>query len=382
MQKSSNPTPPPDRLWLFDRKALHDGDVVLELGDSLYSRVITGVDGGPYSHALIWVGNTDFVESVGRGVRILSYERVIISDPECWLLMRQPNRQIGARAAQAARRMVSKYYNLLGAMTSVTPTTGVSKADALFCSELVAQAYLDAGLELVPNLPAHKVTPRLLLESSALSRVPPPLLECHERTRMRLLDLLDRDAAHENSLMDVEMRASRAAFAEVEHLLSALPPVPHKDVKNPPGNLHELIDTLAHLPMAKSRKVMDALLDRLQAHGYFHLLDKPFEDVRSAFMHNAMRLRYENMPQDERDDLRSTVRERCEGYGTTAQRYLRNAQICERLFQASSHALWQELAAMHRRNYQHVLILRALGKDLASDEWTAEPGDPPPGPDA
>lgn len=44
-------------LWVLDRDALREGDLLLKLG------------GSPFSHAPIWAGNTDFVESVSYGVR-------------------------------------------------------------------------------------------------------------------------------------------------------------------------------------------------------------------------------------------------------------------------------------------------------------------------
>jgi hypothetical protein len=368
MRISSNP-PQTNRLWVFDRAKLHNGDVVLELGDGLTSWAISKADGSPFSHALIWAGNTDFVESVGCGVRILSFERIIITDPNRWLLLRQADREIGKRAALAARQMVTKYYNMAGALTSVTEAWGATNEQQLFCSELVAQAYRDAGVDLIPGCQPHKVTPKLLLQSSALSPVDLPLLECDPRSRERAVKFLDRDTAYETSLMAKEARVAREAFAEVATLFETLPPVYGPGLKNPPGNLHELIDLLASIPVEDCRAIMDRLLLSLQVRGYFALLDEPMKEVRETFLSAGMHLRSGNVEPAEREALRKDMLEQCRGYGETAQRHLGNALICEKLNEREMHALWKELAAMHRRNYHKFLMLGAMGTDMSSDAW-------------
>lgn len=361
-----------DRLWLFDRAALQEGDVVLELGEGFKSWAISKIDGSPFSHAMIWAGNTDFVESVGSGVRNLSFARVVIADPERWKLLRQPDREIGRRAALAARRLVTKHYNTLGALASVAPGPGSANFTQAFCSELIAYAYNEAGRELVAGFAPQKVTPRLLLERSILAPVELPILECAPRSRERARELLDRDAAYEASIMANEARVARTAFAVVQPLLASLPPIAIPELANPPGNLHELIDLLAHLPLVDPvRVVLDCLLIALRSAGYFNLLDAPLKDVRETFLNAGMHIRRGNMPSGELDAFRQDMLDQCRGYGETAKRYLDNALICETLTKSTGHALWQELASMHRRNYNQFLALRTMGTDISSDAWVA-----------
>jgi hypothetical protein len=359
------------RLWVFDRGALHEGDVILELGEGFKSWVISKFDGSPFSHALIWAGNTDFVESVGSGVRNLSFARVVIAEPDRWKLLRQSDREIGKRAALAARRLVAKHYNILGALTSLAPGPGSANFTQAFCTELVAYAYHEAGCDLVPGCPPHKVTPRMLLESPVLSPHKLPILECDPKGAEWARKLLDRDAAYETSLMADEVRVARAAFAEVQPFLGCLPPIAIPGLANPPGNLHELIDLLAHLPLEHARVVLDHLVTALRAVGYFNLLDAPMKDVRETFIKSGMQIRWGNMPCSELDALRKDMLEQCRGYGETAKRYLDNALICEKLSKSAGHTLWEELASMHRRNYQQFLALRAMGIDMSSDAWAA-----------
>jgi hypothetical protein len=368
MQKPSQAALPPHRIWLFNPEAMRDGDVVLEYGDTIYSRIIRAIDGGPFSHALIWAGNSDFVESVGGGVRILSFERVIIGDPAKWHMLRHADSEIGQRAADAARRMVGKYYNARGAIGSVIPGVRQSRPDALYCSELVAEAYLNAGIDLSADLSPNKVTPRVLLESRLLNEVPLPIIECDAHRRARALRLLNRDEAFKGSLMDKEAEVARAAFSAVKQLLQLIPPVTDKRLKYPPGNLHELIDLLASLPIEAVRAPMDGLLIHLRELGYFHLLEKPAQEVREDIFEAGMQLRLQPSSADGNSVLRADLGRRSREYDLTAQRYLRNAEICERLTDRSPHGLWIELAAMHRRNYQQLLILRTLAQDISSGE--------------
>jgi hypothetical protein len=302
-------TPPPsDRLWVFDPAALHEGDVVLELGEKLKSWAISKIDRSPFSHALIWVGNTDFVESVGSGVRNLSFARVVIADPARWKLLRQSDREIGKRAALAARRAVTKHYNHLGAFTSVLPGPGSANSKQAFCSELVASAYLEAGCAVVPGYEPHKVTPRMLLESPVLKPFDLPILECDPKSRERARAFRNRDAAYETSIMANEVRVARAAFAEVQPLLASLPPTGIPKLKRRPGNLHETIELLAHLPPVEEvRVVMDRLLTALRSGGYFNLLDMPLNNVREAFLDAGTHIRYGSMPPAERQALRKDM---------------------------------------------------------------------------
>ena len=55
---------------MFDPQGLRPGDVVLERGNTWRSTAIAIATGGRFSHALIWVGGTDFsiqkMQAAGR----------------------------------------------------------------------------------------------------------------------------------------------------------------------------------------------------------------------------------------------------------------------------------------------------------------------------
>lgn len=108
-------------VCLFDVYNLRPGDVVLERGSGSKSRAIRTVDLGDYSHALIFLGGTDFLEAVDIGARVISYVRVPIADPSAWVVLRQPDAQTAQRAAAKARNLAHKEYGTAAALRSILP---------------------------------------------------------------------------------------------------------------------------------------------------------------------------------------------------------------------------------------------------------------------
>lgn len=145
--------------WRIDRHALQPGDVLLEAGATLFGAAIRKADHGAYSHALMWVGNTDFVEAVGGGSRVISFARVLITRPERWLLLRHPDADLARAAAVEARNLAHKRYSLPKAVGTKLPVRPSTSPTSLFCSHLVAEAYARAGVPLIPRKAAAKVTP-------------------------------------------------------------------------------------------------------------------------------------------------------------------------------------------------------------------------------
>ena len=77
-------------LYQIDPTKLLPGDVILEAGDSLYSRVIRLSDWSRFSHVVLYLGANFIVEAVEDGVRIIQALRVITFDPTGYLVLRLP----------------------------------------------------------------------------------------------------------------------------------------------------------------------------------------------------------------------------------------------------------------------------------------------------
>ena len=161
------------RLWRLDVSKLEAGDVLLERAPTATSAAIRGATHGAYSHALIWMGNTDFMEAVGNGVRAMPYVRIVTSDPSRWSLLRlESNPKAAAAAATHARNHSFKNYNLSGAIASILPTSRRARSITLFCSQLVAVAYASAGIALCPGKEPVNITPADLEKHSIQFRTP------------------------------------------------------------------------------------------------------------------------------------------------------------------------------------------------------------------
>lgn len=267
-----------DRLksvWQFDPHALQPGDVVLETGHSLVSAGIRLFDWGRYSHALIWLDGTDFLEAVGTGVRVISFARFLIRDPKDWLVLRHPDPDIGMRAATKARAFAHMLYDRDGAIATKLPGNRQASPVAMFCSQVIAKAYADAGAPLVEKA-SHKVTPNGLRRKSVLIPVDPiPLVE-QRLTPEQLIaaqSFLDRDSAYVDTDMSREMAISQEVHAMVMGLFPAKPHTeiaPDFGIVYPPRNLGEAFQVLQFLDQHTASKISDAMLPELECRGYFN----------------------------------------------------------------------------------------------------------------
>ena len=337
-----SPTATKQTLWKIDANQLRLGDILLERGSKLRSHIISWADRGKYSHALIWVGG-NFIEAVGTGARVISVARLIIENPNNWLLLRLMDKPTVAQsAAVKARQLAHKRYDTIGAISTKLPVRQSPKAERLFCSQLIADAYQQAGIDLVDQTPPHKITPNRLLKSRHLKKISTPLIKVIDPTELaQLSSFIDRDKAFEDTSMLQEMNASQAAFDAVRPLISSLrlPNGKH------PGNLSELLDCLQQSTAPACNAIADTLLTELSNREYFNflrepmintLLDmKPHQESRSV--HKNVALFYKHLIPEWQD---------------TAKRHEQNSLVCMSVYQKTQHDLWLRLAAMYQHNLE------------------------------
>jgi hypothetical protein len=318
--------------WHIDHRQLLPGDVLLETGATVFGAVIRKVDGGAYSHALMWLGNTDFIEAVAAGARVISFARVLVADPERWLLLRHPDRALALAAASEARNLAHKKYSLPKALATKLPIAPASSPTSLFCSQLVAEAYARTGEALVNGKPAGKVTPNDLFRASSLHNLGiPPMVEV--RLEADDTSLLDRDRAYRESLPAIERRISQHAFAAVRRLA--------RDLKPAPGNLAELLQAVADSADDHS-ELAAALLEALEERGYFSLLDGMMAEICAG------------------EPVAATP-EQVAGWRKSAQRHQQEWRAHFRLSQRSPYPLWERFAQLYLRNYQMFAALVERG---------------------
>lgn len=317
-------------MFLFDPDRMKAGDVVLERGDGLGASITANATGGRYSHALIWIDGGDFIEAMPTGVRTLQYIRVPVIDPDNWLLLRlEDGREPEAKAAALhARNHCFKMYDLEAALRSPLMPRKSMSASAVFCSQLIADAYLSVGIELLPGRLPSSITPNDLSRSTALKQADTPLIPA-PYPALRFFEEygLDRSSLYESAPMaaerDIAMRLYQRVKPEFE------------GIKWPgdetPGGLGDLQNILSFVDRSKADRIADILLNDMQEMGYFMLLIPHLNDLISS---RTVAGRKELIP----------------SYQHSYQRHIDNAKVCEAAFRRHPHQLWRELSNMYSIN--------------------------------
>ena len=202
MKQESRPVVSPavtgDFLHYIDSSKLRPGDILLCTDpDGRVSKIIRRATGSRYSHAAIFIGDGEFVEAVGLGVRRFMVESTAVRNRENVRFLRLKNSVLNAvETAQAAARKAENYvarrYWVQGAIAAGVRGINLKSQGKFFCSQLVAQAYREAGLELLVGVNPHKVMPGRLLDSAHLVDITDDvLLPAVTAKRWRPADLLD-----------------------------------------------------------------------------------------------------------------------------------------------------------------------------------------------
>lgn len=159
------------RPRVFVSELIQPGDIVLTTTPERISQRIRSVIGSDISHAMICVGKSSVIDSTGDGVHARNLERLIL-EPGCAGHVLRPENPLTTEQLRSviyfARAAVGIRYTVTGAAKSVL--AGFVAGRRQFCSRLVAQAYRNAGINLVSD--ADFCHPGELLNSVALVEVP------------------------------------------------------------------------------------------------------------------------------------------------------------------------------------------------------------------
>ncbi len=185
--KSINPIP------MIDKSDMRTGDIVLVGGHGSVSKVIRTTTWSGYSHAAIYDGIDSVYEALGKG---MEKNTLITATTDCnpvaVLRLITHNPAVAIKALNYAKKITEqkKLYDIPGAVSSglswkvaiiITPLLPLkigSEANnvifgddfAFFCSEAVAQAYVEAGTPIIAVKPQN-VVPGALYHSPNLTPV-------------------------------------------------------------------------------------------------------------------------------------------------------------------------------------------------------------------
>lgn len=215
-------------IYALDPPKIKVNDIVLLSSDEWGSRLARLGTRSDYGHAALCTRPGMLFEAVPAGVMRRSVIGTFATRIE-WIKVLRPRRPLGANAqglqvAGYAERMYGRSYSLRGAALSVTGIN-ISDNGSVFCSRVIAEAYHDYGIDLIPGKYPAKVYPSMLLQSPALIDVTDQSIrklgsETHRHLFEETISVADQD------LPGDEMQMNRRVFKEIRRKLGgALPHV-------------------------------------------------------------------------------------------------------------------------------------------------------------
>jgi Permuted papain-like amidase enzyme, YaeF/YiiX, C92 family len=267
------------RLWRLRRRRyfrlnpekLHPGDIIFSTERAPVSYMIRHLTSSDYSHAGIYLGHGLYAEAVGEGVRARAATTIV---KEKLKVIRLKSTSNSEEVARAAADRVDEYlhspYALPGAILSLLSGVPSKDSRALFCSQLIAQAYADVASAVVPEYPPEKVTPALLANSKLFDDVT-------ETTSFRAW------AVPEHLVRPFETLSDREAKI-VENMYRALCPFFEKWSIVTPGTWTEMLLLLADINHDRFQKELDSeVLTVMKNEGYVGVLSAVVKEVIEPF---------------------------------------------------------------------------------------------------
>ncbi|NWA28569.1 hypothetical protein HX866_27135 [Pseudomonas gingeri] len=160
------------RSYIFDMSKIRVGDILLSTTENWRSTVIKSVTRSGFSHAAIFVHDGGvLIESVPLGVKLTSVLGRAVRDKESIKILRLregTNNADMSRLAEIAKSHLYKKYSLKGALLCAAPFESYELgANELFCSQLIAESYVEFGFPLSDSAP-QKISPGDILKSNRL----------------------------------------------------------------------------------------------------------------------------------------------------------------------------------------------------------------------
>lgn len=160
------------KQYLIDLSLVEKGDILLTSVAELPSIGVRTITKSEYSHAMLYAGGSSYIHSDLTGVHADNLQRLLLDSPSRAAVMRlrQPNRdEIANEAIMYARRKVGTQYSKREAAGTVVEKLRSGLENRQFCSRLVAQAFAEAGVQLVAD--PNYCTPQDIFASAELFEV-------------------------------------------------------------------------------------------------------------------------------------------------------------------------------------------------------------------
>lgn len=272
---------PPEHIYIFDSAKILTGDILLSTAPkSPKSAVIRRQTKADYSHAAICTEPGLFIEAIGLGVRRFAIGRMAVRERRhaCLLRLRAdvPNAGVISRlAGLKAENYLSHGYWLVGALTALSKKLRSETQSRVFCSQLVAQAYREAGLALIAADPA-KTHPGTFVSSKLLMDVTDDVLVIHPAD-VRWMSWTFLEDHDKRTLHDQEVAVKQAVHRRVAKAFRAH----HLE---PPVDFHSAFGALIRIrDRAVASAIDSAFACSLRREGYLSLPKKAVWDTADSF---------------------------------------------------------------------------------------------------
>jgi uncharacterized protein YycO len=278
--------PPSVSVYILDQNLISPGDVLLTSSPSGWeSKAIRAATGAPFSHAALCVRYGQFIEAIGPGVCRLAIMATGARAKENIRLLRLSDRAVAnaadkaKAAAQVGEQYLSRGYSVPGALGVKVAMLRDPERAGMFCSQLVARAYDEVGIQLVPGKTPEAIAPGDLLRSPLLRDVTAEAL------------ILLRTDEHPPYYLDDASLVERPHHYEVITKLEILSSEPVQraldQLKETPRSFWELERVLAR---RKDPGLDSAILSELQKHRFAETyVQKLFGTARLEEMEKSTR---------------------------------------------------------------------------------------------
>lgn len=160
-------------MYIFEASKLRAGDIIFTRDkSSSTSWLIRLGTFSEYSHAILYVGGSSFIDSDIEGVHSNNLQRLIFASPDDAIVTRYKG-LLSASDVQTicdyVREQIGQRYSKKEAVRTALPLSNKVVTGKQFCSRLVAQAYAAAGFPLVDD--SDFCSPGQLIESTLLKEV-------------------------------------------------------------------------------------------------------------------------------------------------------------------------------------------------------------------
>jgi hypothetical protein len=205
-------------------------------------------------------------EAVREGVMRRSVIGTFAYRPE-WIKVLRPRKplppnHLGLTVADYAEALYGRGYSRRGAVASRFPVIGAAGDGAIFCSQAIAHAYAEYGVDLVPGKTPSQIYPALLLTSVELEDVTESCVRelgsvSNEADYQMVIDTASQEAP------GAEMKMNRRVFQAVQRDLGS-------DIPAGIHSLTELSIWLSHNYNSDvARKADERIVDIFEREGMF-----------------------------------------------------------------------------------------------------------------